>query len=177
MYKKILATVIIVGFVTAGGLLAVKLAPDMFPITIGSTAPGFDASDLHSGDEVALADYDGEVVLLNIWATWCAPCVKEMPALQRLHTELADEGLHIVAVSVDDGSLKKVKNFVEEFGLTFTILHDTPRTLERTYQTTGLPESFVIDRHGVIIKKIIGAHDWDSPSNVLLLRRLLSEEL
>lgn len=96
-----------------------------------------------------------------------------MPSMQRLHEVLGSEGLRIVAVSVDVGTSTGVKRWAEDRGLTFQILHDPSGRIERTYQTTGVPESFVIDREGIIVKKVIGPVEWDDAPQVNLLRRLL----
>ena len=121
----------------------------------------------------ALADYRGKVVLLNVWATWCPPCRIEMPSMERLHKTLAGTDFRIVAVSVDEDDSTVVNAFVRELGLTFDILHDQTGAIQGIYQTTGVPESFVIDRDGVIVKKVIGAVEWDGPVNEALIRRLL----
>jgi cytochrome c biogenesis protein CcmG/thiol:disulfide interchange protein DsbE len=113
-------------------------------------------------------------VLLNVWATWCLPCRVEMPSIQRLHDALGKEGLRIVAVSIDETDSASVKVFQREYGLTFTMLQDRSRAIERIYQTTGVPESFVIDRDGRIVRKINGAHEWDSPADKEMFRRLLA---
>jgi cytochrome c biogenesis protein CcmG, thiol:disulfide interchange protein DsbE len=153
------------------------------PVEVGTRAPDFPASEL-SGRPVHLRDLRGQVVLLNIWATWCAPCREEMPSLERLHRQLAGEGLRIVAVSVDaaGGALDRdgraggdVGAFARELGLTFTIWHDPQGGVQQVYRTTGVPETFVIGRDGVIRKKVIGAMEWDDPSQVELIRRLLHE--
>jgi cytochrome c biogenesis protein CcmG, thiol:disulfide interchange protein DsbE len=153
------------------------------PVDVGTRAPAFQATDLE-GRPVSLADLRGEVVLLNIWATWCGPCRDEMPSMQRLHQELGPRGLRIVAVSVDAAAGARgrggqaggnVAAFARELGLTFSIWHDPAGTIERAYRTTGVPESFVIDRDGVIQKKVIGATEWDTGSHPELIRRLLEE--
>jgi cytochrome c biogenesis protein CcmG, thiol:disulfide interchange protein DsbE len=154
------------------------------PVDVGSRAPSFTATDLQ-GRPVKLEDLRGQVVLLNIWATWCGPCRDEMPSMERLHRELGPRGLKIVAVSVDaapgagaPGAQQggDVAEFVRQFGLNFTIWHDPSGGIQRTYRTTGVPESFVIDRNGVIQKKVIGATEWDTGSHPELLRRLLGEQ-
>jgi cytochrome c biogenesis protein CcmG, thiol:disulfide interchange protein DsbE len=160
------------------------LVRDRFlPVEVGTRAPDFTARDLQ-GRPVSLKDLRGQVVLLTIWATWCGPCLDEMPSLERLHRELGPSGLKIVAVSVDaaQGSVSRagqpggnVGEFARELGLTFTIWHDPSGVVERTYRTTGVPESFVIDRNGVIQKKVIGATEWDTGSHPELIRRLLGE--
>jgi peroxiredoxin len=159
-----IAVAIILTILGGALTIGVALSDDLFPVAVGSSAPDFRAVNIASGDTVELADYEGEVVLLNIWATWCAPCRQEM---------LGPEGLKVVAISVDDLGQGIVQEFVDEFDLTFEILHDESQEIELTYQTTGLPESFVIDRHGVIVKKEIGAVEWDLPAQQALVRRLL----
>ena len=121
-------------------------------------------------------DYTGEVVLLNIWATWCGPCRIEMPSMQRLQERLGPKGLKIVAVSVDDpGQAGAIRRFAQELGLSFELLHDPTKAIERTYQTTGVPETFLIGRDGTIRRRSIGAEAWDSEANVAQLERLLAE--
>lgn len=160
------------------------LVRDRFlPIDVGSRAPDFVARDLE-GREVKLAELQGEVVLLNIWATWCAPCREEMPSMQRLHEQLGPKGLRIVAVSIDGprsaldaskGQGGDLSKFGRELGLTFSIWHDPSGAIQQVYRTTGVPESLLIDREGRIVKKVIGAMEWDDPVNVELIERLLRE--
>jgi cytochrome c biogenesis protein CcmG, thiol:disulfide interchange protein DsbE len=156
---------------------ATRLGPELFPLRIGSSAPDFRAVTLDSArTPKGIAQYRGEVVLLNIWATWCAPCRIEMPSMERLERELGPKGLRIVAVSIDDpGFEARIRAFREELGLTFEILHDAPGRIQAQYQTTGVPETFVIDRRGTIRRRVIGAEDWSSPANIAFLERLLAE--
>jgi peroxiredoxin len=163
----------IVGTLVGALVLGMTLTPSLQPVGVQSEAPEFRAVDVMTGDTVEFDAYEGEVLLLNIWATWCVPCVREMPSIQRLYDELAPDGLEVVAISVDNADTESVRAWVEERDLTFDVLHDQSARIERDYQTTGVPESFVIDRHGVIIKKVIGATEWDHPTQVALMRRLL----
>ena len=156
-----------------GIALAIKLRPQLNLLEVGSTAPDFDAVQLPTGRPVKIEDYRGKVVLLNIWATWCAPCKVEMPSMEHLHRRLAGTDFRLVAVSVDEEDSTVVNKFVKDMGLTFEILHNRDGSIRRIYQTTGVPESFVIDRDGVIVKKVIGAADWNAPVNENLIRRLL----
>jgi cytochrome c biogenesis protein CcmG/thiol:disulfide interchange protein DsbE len=151
------------------------LGSELFPVTVGSPAPDFAAKTLVGAPRTkTLADYEGEVVLLNIWATWCVPCRVEMPSMQALHQALGPQGLKIVAVSVDDpGSEDAIREFATEYGLTFEILHDASGRIRQQYQTTGVPETFVIGRDGVIRRKVIAAANWNSPDNRKLLAQLL----
>jgi cytochrome c biogenesis protein CcmG, thiol:disulfide interchange protein DsbE len=153
------------------------------PVEVGSTAPNITATTL-DGEPVELRDLRGEVILLNVWATWCPPCREEMPSMQRLHDRLGPEGLHIVAVSIDSepGGADRagrrggdIQAFAESYGLTFTLWHDPEGDIQRQYRTTGVPESFLIDRTGTVVKKVIGAIEWDSEANVQLIHRLLRE--
>lgn len=160
-----------------GGLFAATriLGDELFPVTAGSKAPDFRATTI---DGVSVTktvnDYRGEVVLLNIWATWCVPCRTEMPSIQALHDRFAARGLKVVAVSIDNaGSVDAIRRFRDQYGLTFEILHDPTGEIQRQYQTTGVPETFVIGRDGIIRKKVIAAADWDSPANRALFAQLL----
>jgi peroxiredoxin len=147
---------------------------ELFPVTIGSTAPDFHAKVLGESRYKSIADYKGQVVLLNVWATWCAPCQAELPSLERLYRAYGDKGLKLVAVSIDDYVTEdSIRSFAKTFGITFEILHDSTHAIERIYQTTGYPESFVIGREGTIRKKWIGPDDWNSEGNRALVAQLL----
>ncbi|MDE0358305.1 MAG: TlpA disulfide reductase family protein [Gammaproteobacteria bacterium] len=152
------------------------------PVGLGADAPAFTISDLQ-GQPVSLEDHRGRVVLVNIWATWCGPCIVEMPSMQRLYEQLDGQPFDILAVSVDAalGERDEAGNpggdvgfFAREHGLTFKILHDASGRIRQTYRTTGVPESFLIGKDGVIYKKIAGATEWDSPENLELIQRLLA---
>jgi len=150
------------------------------PLSGGRAALGLGgaalAVDLGTGDSVSLREhYRGKVTLVNIWATWCVPCRVEMPAMERVYTQLAPRGFSIAAVSIDEGPPDDVRAFGQELKLTFDLLQDRSGRIQQSYQTTGVPESFLLDRHGVIVKRIIGAHDWNSPANRALVERLLDE--
>jgi len=147
------------------------------PGTAGSDAPDFHVVTLDVPPKSrALANYKGQVVLLNTWATWCAPCREEMPSIERLYTTYAGKGLKVVAVSIDDaGSEQGIRDFARAFGLTFEILHDPTGSMQRTYHILGVPETFVIGKDGVIRKKISGPTDWNSAANRALVEQLLAE--
>jgi cytochrome c biogenesis protein CcmG, thiol:disulfide interchange protein DsbE len=171
----------IVMTVVFGVAIAVKLRPQLDLLEVGDAAPQFHGTDLRRGQPASLADYRGKVVLLNVWATWCPPCRVEMPSMQRLHEKLAGTDFRIVAVSVDGDPFHAedskdpagILAFAKDMGLTFDILHDPSGAIRHAYQTTGVPESFLIDRDGVIVKKVIGAAEWDGPVNETLIRRLV----
>jgi thiol-disulfide isomerase/thioredoxin len=142
------------------------------PVGRGSTAPAFALRELPGPGEFSLVALRGQVVLLNFWATWCEPCEREMPAMQRLHEKLGPEGLHLVAVSVDE-STDVVEQFRARFSLTFKILWDPDKRVSDTYQAYRYPETLLIGRDGVVVERYIGPRDWDSPLYEARIRRLL----
>ncbi len=163
-----------------GGALFIAsrtLGDQLYPVSVGSKAPEFHAATVDSAPRTqTLADYKGQVVLLNIWGTFCLPCRDEMPAIEKLHQAMGAQGLKVVAISMDDpGFEQKIREFVKEFGLTFQILYDPSGKIVNDYQTTGVPETFVIARDGIIRKKVIGASDWNSATNRALIAQLLAE--
>jgi peroxiredoxin len=116
----------------------------------GAPAVEYAATTLE-GDTVSLASLRGEVVLLNLWATWCAPCRTETPYLQSLFEERAGDGFRIVGISLDTGdAADQIAAFVEEYGVTYTILHDPQMRGMELYQVLGLPATFLIDREGIL---------------------------
>lgn len=152
------------------------------PVGAGAVAPEFEVTDLE-GNPARLSDHAGEVVMVNIWATWCAPCRYEMPSMERLHQRFKDDGLRILAVSVDaelgdtdqggrpGGDLRA---FADSLGLTFTLLHDPSGEIQNLYQTTGVPETLLVGRDGVIYKKVAGPTEWDASEHQDLIGRLLA---
>jgi peroxiredoxin len=138
----------------------------------GVPAPNFTFPGL-DGKKISLADYKGKVVLLNIWATWCAPCVAEMPSMEKLYQELKNEDFEILAVSVDESGAEAVKPFMEKHKLGFPVLLDTKGDIKTLYQTTGIPESFIIDKDGIIIEKIIGPREWAASGAIRFFRNII----
>ncbi|HVZ79104.1 MAG TPA: TlpA disulfide reductase family protein [Gemmatimonadaceae bacterium] len=155
--------------------LTATLGDELFPVEVGSHAPEFAAQTITaSADTRHFRDYKGDVVIVNVWATWCEPCKVEMPSLEALYRQFAPHGLKVVAISVDEtAGADSIRAYARNMGLTFDILHNGSGQIEKAFQTTGYPETFVIGRDGVIRKKWIGAADWTSPDNVALVRDLL----
>jgi peroxiredoxin len=138
----------------------------------GVPAPNFSLPDLE-GKKVSLTDFKGKVVLLNIWATWCAPCVAEMPSMEKLYQELKGEDFLLLAISVDESGAEAVKPFVEKHRLGFPVLLDTNGEIKNLYQATGIPESFIIDKNGIIVEKIIGPRDWADSRAIRYFRNII----
>ena len=176
MFKQWVFVGAVVGGLLLGGAALVWYGPDVEQVAVGARAPNYRAMELGTGDTVALRDhYRGHVTLVNIWATWCVPCRVEMPAMQRLYDSLGPRGFRIAAVSIDQEGPDVVRDFASNLKLTFDILQDRQGGIQQAYQTTGVPESFLLDTTGLIMKRVIGAHDWSSPVNTALIRRLLGD--
>jgi peroxiredoxin len=152
------------------------------PVVPGTPAPEFAIPDL-DGEVVRLSNHLGEVVMVSIWATWCGPCRYEMPSMERLYQELADDGLEILAVSIDadPGTFdlfgrpgSDIQAFADTLGLTFPLLHNPSGDIQQLYQTTGVPETFLVGRDGMIYKKVAGGTEWDAPDHRELIQRLLA---
>lgn len=157
------------------------LSMEFRPVGVGVDAPDFKVATLDSvPGSKSLKDYRGQVLLINIWATWCAPCRVEMPAIESLHRAYASKGLKVIAISADDpGTDAQIRDFVKQYGLTFEVLHDTggqEGKVSKDYQTSGYPETVIVGRDGIIRKKLLGAHNWNSPENRALIERLLAEK-
>jgi peroxiredoxin len=166
----------VAGSLAFGAILVAKYGPQVQQVGVGAQAPDFRAIDLATGDSVSLRErYRGAVTLVNVWATWCVPCKVEMPAMEKLYQSLAPAGFRIAAVSIDEGPPEDVQAFGQDLGLSFDLLQDRSTRIQQLYQTTGVPESFLLNREGLIVKRVIGAHDWNSPVNRALIERLLDE--
>lgn len=164
---------IVAGLGLGAGAL-VRFGPKIEGVEVGKRAPDYRTVRLGTDDSVSLQqEARGQVTLVNIWATWCIPCRAEMPALEKLYQSLGPKGLRILAISIDDGAPRDVQSFVQELGLSFEFLHDKTGEIQRVYQTTGVPESFLLDKDGVIVKKVIGEHPWGSPANQRIIADLL----
>ena len=173
MRKQWMAVAVIVLALVLGAAVLARFAPED-RIEVGARAPDFQVIDLASMDSVSFQRrYRGAVTLLNVWATWCLPCRDEMPAMEKLYQALGPHGFKIAAVSIDQGPPHDVQAFGQELGLSFDLLQDRSARIQQVYQTTGVPESFLLNRDGIIVKRVIGAHDWGSPVNRALIERLL----
>ncbi|MBS4190861.1 redoxin family protein [Bacillus sp. FJAT-49705] len=133
---------------------------DQLPVGLeeGNKAPDFELLDLE-GNTVKLSDYKGKTILLNFWATWCPPCMAEMPYMEKLYNKYKNEGFEILAVNVTTSEKKRtnVDEFVKNNALTFTIPLDEKGTATHDYDIRVYPTSFFIDSDGVIRKKVLGA--------------------
>lgn len=129
----------------------------------------YDADD----DDVTLADFEGDVLLVNLWASWCTPCVVELPALEKLQGKLKSEGFKVVAISVDRDTPEKIQDFLEKKGIEgLDFYYDRDREVPRKWTYQGIPTSFLIDRAGNVVQKFDGPYDWDKGEIFERIRKL-----
>lgn len=130
---------------------------------VGTPAPAYAAATL-AGDTVSLGSLEGQAVLLNIWATWCPPCREETPELQALYERYRDRGLEVVGVTIDGAAAESaVRTFVEDFGVTYTILHDPEERVSNIFRIRGVPTTVLIGRNGTVLWRKVGpVHAEDS---------------
>ncbi|HLD74413.1 MAG TPA: redoxin domain-containing protein [Bdellovibrionota bacterium] len=159
-----------------GGLFFYYFSTNNFSgsfIKEGDLVPDFTLKT-KDGRKVSLSQYRGKVVILNFWATWCSPCVTEIPSLNQLGASLKDENLEIIAVSLDT-SWSDVDELFTQLGVPkFTVVLDEEGQVTSKFGTQLVPESFIIDQNGVVIKKIIGAIDWNSNDTRHMIKLLLN---
>jgi len=139
---------------------------------VGHLAPDFLLPTL-DGRQVRLSDYRGHVVFLNFWATWCAPCKVEMPAMEHLYREFRLKGFAVLAVSTDVEGAAVTRPYRDSLGLSFTIAHDPEMIVGRLYGVRTLPVTFLVNRNGMITHQIFGARDWEDADARNGLRSLL----
>lgn len=138
-----------------------------------SPAPEVSLVSLSNGTPLKLADLRGKVVLLNFWATWCPPCREEIPSMMKLNSAMAGKPFQMVAVSIDEGGKPAIESFFKESGMTLPTYLDASGAAAKSYGITGVPESFIIDKQGVLVKKVIGGAAWDSPEVFSFLEGLM----
>ena len=137
-------------------------------------APTFSLDKL-VGDQSTLDDYKGEFVLLNFWATWCPPCLEEMPSMESAHQRFKDRGFTVVAISSDEEGESAVTPFIEKLGVTFPILLDPDKAVSTEYGAINLPLSFVLNREGQVVAGSIGGRDWASEEALSVLDELITK--
>ena len=147
------------GLVAVAGLMLLSgCNRGAHPAQVGKKAPDFTVSDGTS--TVHLASYRGKVVLLNFWASWCGPCIEETPGLMALHRDMP--GLAMIGVSVDEDA-NAYRRFLAEYHIDYTTVRDPNETAASLYHSEAWPETYIIDRKGVIRRKVVGDPDWSNP--------------
>ncbi len=137
-------------------------------ISEGDRAPDFTLSSL-DGKQVSLSNFSGKVVMLHFWATWCPPCVEEIPTIDKLYRGLSGKNIEILAVNVDDEGAATVGPFMQKNKLVLPVLLDTSHSVAKLYGTFKFPETYIIDRNGRVQYKVIGPRDWADPTTLKAL--------
>ena len=170
---RALRPLVVLAAVVVAAFGYVRLAENKgYSLKKGAMAPPLRLPAL-AGGELDLASLRGRLVVLNFWATWCPPCVQEMPSLERLHRTLGKEGLSVVSVSVDEDE-EALRRFVKEHGVSFPVLRDPGGRAAAAYRTTGYPETFEIDAEGVVREHYVGPAEWSTPEALEHFRKRLS---
>jgi cytochrome c biogenesis protein CcmG, thiol:disulfide interchange protein DsbE len=139
------------------------------PARIGSAAPDFTVHDAQHS--VTLSQLKGQIVVLNFWATWCPPCIEEMPSLVQMQQKMKDKGITVLAVSVDaDGNA--YQQFLRDHNVNLLSIRDPDQKSNQLYGTFKFPETYIIDRGGIVRRKFIGAVDWTEPDVLEYLGKL-----
>ena len=142
---------------------------------IGRHAPTFELSDL-AGRTISLESLRSQVVLLNFWSTLCAPCIAEMPSLNRLSSSLRDKGLRVISVAIDPND-KPVREYVQKNAISFMVLLDRDKAVFfDDYAGPSLPATYLLDRNGIIVDKFNGPQVWDAPEMKNKIMMLLEKK-
>ena len=153
MNKMLIAILVMI---LTSGLLITGCTDGSEPTaTVGKAAPDFQLQNL-DGQSISLNDLKGKPVLVNFWATWCRPCVSEMPYIQEIYDEWSGKGLIVLAINIGDSS-SEAEQFLQDHNLSLPVLLDTNKAVAQRYNIRGIPTTFFIDKDGIIQEKIIGA--------------------
>jgi peroxiredoxin len=163
------AGMLLLFFLLKGGPRGAKI------IGKGDQAPEFHLTSLNGG-QVNLSDFRGKVVMVHFWATWCPPCVDELPTLDRLYHGILGKDFELLAVSVDEGGAEAVTSFLRRNNLGLPVVLDPGGTVARSYGTFKFPETYILDRSGIVRYKVIGAADWSNPANLSVIRDLIDQK-
>jgi len=139
---------------------------------VGHPAPDFTLRNLQ-GNLEGLVDHKDKVIILNFWATWCAPCLEEMPAFEKLYRRYRSQRLTVLAISLDKGDISKVKDFVDANNLTFPVLIDSDGVAEKLYPSFTIPFTYLIDKEGRVAARVDGAKNWASSETFAALDILI----
>lgn len=157
--------------VLIAGVFLVYLSSHSTGIKAGQPAPDWSLVN-NRGNTEKLSDYQGQVVLLNFWATWCPPCVFEMPSMQRLYRRFEGKKFRVLAVAVDEGGWGAIRSFLKRIPVEFPLFWDQTGSVADLYGVSRLPESYLIDSKGIVVRRFSGPVEWDSPEIVRLIEQL-----
>ncbi len=166
-YLLLIVLLVVIG----GGAYIYSNMPSTTAVFTGDVAPDFSLEDT-KGNKVTLSSLRGKVVMVNFWATWCPPCIEEMPSMERLNKFMAEEDFVMLAINTEKDGRTVVPDFLKKSPYTFPILYDDQGTVQQQYGVYKFPESFIVGKDGTVIEKIIGPLDWSSSKTVAYLKSL-----
>jgi peroxiredoxin len=140
-------------------------------VRIGDTAPGFSVKT-ETGRTITPENFGGKLLVLNFWASWCQPCLQEVPSLEVFSRQFAPEGVVVLGVSVDKNE-NLYRQFLKQFPVTFQVARDPSWDIAANYGTFQLPETYIIDRSGKVVQKVIAAQNWMNPEFVQSIKKML----
>jgi len=170
--QVVFLVMLLVIVVLAAGVFFASRKSSVKIIGRGDRAPDFRLTAL-DGTPMSLAQFRGKVVMVHFWATWCPPCVEELPTLAVLNSALAGKDFIMLAVSVDEGGASGVRVFLQKNGLVLPVLLDPTHETASSYGTFKFPETYILDRNGIVRQKVIGAMDWRDPAAIRMVNELI----
>ena len=170
MSKIRLVQLLILASIAAATIFLAFYSRPAAPVRVGGPAPDFTLPKLDGGD-VSLKDYRGRVVVVNFWATWCPPCVEEMPSLVAFAEQMEPSGVTVLGVSVDHDA-GALRQFVAKYGVKYPIAQDMQQRVSAQFGTFKYPETYIIDKNGMISEKLIGVVNWQDPRTISLVRNI-----
>ncbi|SEA48564.1 Peroxiredoxin [Desulfuromusa kysingii] len=158
---------LLVGFV---GYVMTNL-PHATSVAPGDTAPALTLENT-KGQKISLSDLQGKIVMINFWATWCPPCIEEMPSMQRLYDAMQGDDFVMLAINTEENGRSVVPEFLNKTSYTFPVLYDDQGEVQKKYGVYKFPETFIINKDGTIAQRIIGSLDWSSSKAIAYLKDL-----
>lgn len=166
-YLVLIVLLVLIG----GGVYIYTNLPSTTTVVAGDVAPNLTLEDT-KGNKVTLSALRGKVVMVNFWATWCPPCIEEMPSMDRLNKFMAEEDFVMLAINTEKNGRTVVPEFLKKTPYDFPILYDDQGTVQQQYGVYKFPESFIVGKDGTVVEKIVGPLDWSSPKTVAYLKSL-----
>jgi peroxiredoxin len=154
--------------------LAVPSAQAAEEVKINRVAPDFTLPNL-GGKEVSLSSLRGRVVILTFWSVWCHACREEMGVLDSVYQKYKDKGLEVIGVNIDPGGSTSVEDYVKKHSLSFPMLRDTEKKVMRAYRANFLPSTFLLDKKGIVVDKVVGLRNWNSPEYQGLIEKVMKK--
>jgi DsbE subfamily thiol:disulfide oxidoreductase len=136
------------------------------------TAPGFEVTDAVSGKALSSSDFKNKILFVNFWASWCDPCKEEMPSIEALHREMMSNDDFLMVTILYKDSPENALRYMKSKGYTFPVYIDPSGSVARSYGVTGVPETYIVDKKGMLARRVIGGADWNSPEEKSQIKAL-----